>query len=57
MKVTMNKKTLDVTKIEEDQLEKINIMPELARILAREFLKDLERRGECEMCGTYGEKL
>lgn len=57
MKVTMNKKTLDVKKIEEDQLEKINIMPELARILAREFLKDLERRGECEMCGTYGEKL
>lgn len=48
MKVTMNKKTLEITKIEEDQSEKINIMPELARILAREFLKDFERMGKCE---------
>ena len=46
MKVTMNKKTLEITKIEEDQSEKINIMPELARILAREFLKDFEKENE-----------
>lgn len=46
MKVTMNKKTLDVIKIEEEQSGKINIIPELARILAREFLKDLEERSK-----------
>ena len=44
----MDKKTLEVKKIEEEQSGKINIMPELARILAREFLKDFERTGECE---------
>ena len=46
MKVTMNKKTLEITKIEEDQSEKINIMPELGRILARAFLKDFEKENE-----------
>lgn len=48
MKITMDKKTLEVKKIEEDKSEEINVMPELARILAREFLKNFERTGECE---------
>lgn len=42
MKITMEKKTLEVKEIEEDKSEEINVMPELGRILARAFLKDFE---------------
>ncbi len=42
MKITMDKKTLEVKEIEEDKSEEINVIPELGRILARAFLKDFE---------------
>ena len=46
MRITMDKKTLEVKKIEEDKSEEINVMPELGRILARAFLKDFEKENE-----------